>query len=170
MSPNSDDLAHPVEPVFIALGSNLDDRHANLNEAIAHIAAWPRFEVIAVAPFYDSDPMYVSDQPQFLNSVLQGRAFCTAPELLTFLKDVEGRVGRRPTFRNGPRIIDLDIVYFGDERVSEAALEVPHPRRLERDFVLQPLCDLMPGFIDPDTKAPVSEALVQLKDPDVLKE
>lgn len=153
-----------TEPVIVALGSNLGDTAENLDRAIALIRAWPQFEVTAVASYMRSAPMYVTDQPEFLNTVLMGRARCSPEELLTFLKSVEEAVGREKTFRNGPRVIDLDIIYFGDLVLDGPSLTIPHPRRLERDFVLVPLAELAPGLSDPETGRPVAAHLADLRE------
>jgi 2-amino-4-hydroxy-6-hydroxymethyldihydropteridine diphosphokinase len=153
-----------VEPVFIALGSNLGDRAGHIRDAVALLGQADGFEVTAVAPLYESAPMYVEDQPRFVNTCLKGRTSLTARGLLALLKSVETEIGRRATYRNGPRVIDLDIVYFGTERVESEDLIIPHPRRGERIFVLQPLADLAPDFIDPETGGTMAALMAALAD------
>lgn len=152
----------PVEPVFIALGSNLGDRAGHIRDAAALLGRSEGFSVLAMAPLYESAPMYVEDQPRFVNTCLMGRSDLTAADLLALLKSVEADIGRRVTFRNGPRVIDLDIVYFGTETIDTDALVVPHPRRAERMFVLQPLADLAPDFVDPETGRTLEQLLERL--------
>lgn len=148
-----------VEPVFIALGSNLGDSARHIRDAVALLDRSDGFDVLAVAPLYESAPMYVEDQPSFVNTCLVGRSSIGPEALLALLKSVEKEIGRQATYRNGPRVIDLDIVYFGQEVFETTELCIPHPRRLERIFVLQPLVDLAPGFIDPETGEAVADAL-----------
>ncbi|RVU34165.1 2-amino-4-hydroxy-6-hydroxymethyldihydropteridine diphosphokinase [Hwanghaeella grinnelliae] len=151
-----------VEPIFVALGSNLGDRAGHIRDAVALLAQSEGFEVVAVAPLYESAPMYVEDQPRFVNTCLKGRTSLTAEQLLALLKSVESEIGRRVTYRNGPRVIDLDIVYFGGGRIETGDLIVPHPRRGERMFVLQPLADLAPDFIDPETGDTIAALMAAL--------
>lgn len=158
-------MAGVVEPVFIALGSNLGDRARHIRDAAGLLDASGDFAVTAIAPFYESAPMYVEDQPSFVNTCLMGRSFVSADCLLTVLKDVENKVGRQATYRNGPRVIDLDIVFFGAEILETADLTVPHPRRLERLFVLQPMADLAPDFIDPETGQTIAAHLARQPGP-----
>ncbi len=149
-------------PVFVALGSNLGDRRSHFDRAIELLQRTEGFDVMQVAEPCESEPMYVADQPSFLNTALVGRCSVSPRDLLTSLKTIETQVGRRKTFTNGPRVVDLDIVYFGDEVLQSDGLEIPHPRRLERDFVLRPIAALAPDFIDPVTRRSVAEHLRDL--------
>ena len=136
-------------PVFVALGSNIGDRLAQIDGAIALLDQEDGFTVDAVAPIYESQPMYVLDQPAFLNTALSGQTTLDPESLLKRLKEIEKRVGRQKTFANGPRVVDLDIIYFGTHHHDADTLTIPHPRRLEREFVLRPIVDLQPEFTDP---------------------
>ena len=102
--------------VYVALGSNLGDRLGNLEKAIAMLA--PAVSIVRQSPIYDTDPKYVTDQPRFLNMVLVAETDLEPQALLTFLKDIETGLGRIPGERFGPRPIDLDIVFFGDEIID----------------------------------------------------
>lgn len=148
--------------IYLALGANLGDRMANLEQAIAMLA--PAVSVLERSPVYDTDPKYVTDQPRFLNMVLAGETDLDAPSLLAFLKDIEARLGRKPGERFGPRPIDLDIVFFGGESIDLPDLTVPHPRLAERAFVLRPLADIAPSVTDPGTGITVAEMLDALGD------
>lgn len=154
-----------VEPVFIALGSNLGDSAGHIRDAVAALERAEGFEVTAVAPLYESAPMYVEDQPRFVNTCLMGRSLLPPERLLALLKHIETDIGRMATFRNGPRVIDLDIVYFGSTRMQVESLSIPHPRRRERVFVLQPLADIAPDFVDPETGDTVASMLRELGQP-----
>lgn len=148
--------------VYIALGGNIGDRMANLEAAIAALA--PKVTVLERSPVYETDPKYVTDQPRFLNMVLSAETGLAASALLAFLKSIEKKLGRGPGERNGPRPIDLDIVFFGDEVIDLPDLIVPHPRLTERAFVLRPLADIATARIHPITGAGVGEMLDALDD------
>lgn len=148
--------------VYIALGSNLGDRLGNLEKAIAMLA--PAVTVTTQSPIYDTDPKYVTDQPRFLNMVLVAETDLEPQALLTFLKDIETGLGRIPGERFGPRPINLDIVFFGDEIIDLPDLTIPHPRLSERAFVLRPLADLAPSMADPGSGVTVAEMLELLED------
>lgn len=154
-----------IDPVFIALGSNLGDSTRHIRDAIAALSDADGFEVTAVAPLYESAPMYVEDQPVFVNTCLMGRTTLSADGLLALLKKVETEIGRKATFRNGPRVIDLDIVFYGSGRICTENLTVPHPRRRERLFVLQPIADIAPDFRDPESGETMAVLLAAMDGP-----
>jgi len=146
--------------IFLALGSNLGDRAANLEAAIGALA--PDVEVIERSPVYETAPEYVTDQPRFLNMALRGETALDPGSLLRRLKAIETALGRTPTVRFGPRVIDLDILFYGDEVVRTTDLVVPHPSMAERAFVLRPLADLAPAKRHPATGRTVREMLQSL--------
>ena len=140
-----------LKRVAIALGSNLGDRPGNLREALRRLGALPDVTVEATSRLYESSPMYVTDQPSFLNAAAEISTTKPPLELLRALKDVEREMGRGiggEQIRWGPRPIDLDIIFYEDDTVmhletdSARELIVPHPRWQERDFVKGPLSDL----------------------------
>ncbi len=137
--------------VYIALGGNLGDRMANLEAAIAALA--PDVRVLERSPVYETDPKYMTDQPRFLNMALAAETDL-----------IEERLGRGAGERYGPRPIDLDIVFYGDETVELPDLTVPHPRLAERAFVLRPLADIALAKIHPGTGLSVAEMLDALDD------
>jgi len=119
---------------YVGLGSNLGDREATIRCAAELIGA------ARLSPLFETEPWGVRDQPSFLNAAAEVDTPLAARAFLTHLLDVERRLGReRVGPRWGPRTIDLDLLLFGDERISEPGLEVPHPLMLERRFVLEPL-------------------------------
>lgn len=152
--------------VFLALGSNLGDRAANLEAAIAALA--PDIAVRDRSPVYETDPKYVTDQPRFLNMVVHGETGLDAMALLHRLKEIEAALGRTPTIRFGPRVIDLDIVFYGDEVFETADLVIPHAALAERAFVLRPLADLAPAKCHPANGRTVREMLQALPPEDGL--
>lgn len=146
--------------VVIALGSNLGDRLGNLRAAKRELALC--LDDLRASPVYETAPMYVADQPAFLNAALIGATALGPLALLRRLKSVEDGVGRQPRERNGPREIDLDLILYGAvtlrSRGGEFGLSIPHPRLGERRFVLQPVADLLPDLVIP-AAGPVSAML-----------
>jgi len=151
-----------MERVFIALGSNLGNRQNNLDDALEALAATVR--ITSRSSIYETDPAYVIDQPSFLNMVVAGETGLKADPLLSEFKRIEADIGRVPTRRNGPRVIDLDILYYGDQVIETDVLIVPHPRIAERLFVLEPLCEIAPELRHPVLKVTTRELLERLRE------
>lgn len=141
--------------VFIALGSNLGDRRANLEGAIRRLR--DAVAIKQLSSVYETAPAYVVEQPRFLNMVLCGTTSLAPAELLQFLKQIEQAMGREPTVRYGPRLIDLDILLYGDLRVDAPDLQIPHPRIAERLFVLVPLAEIAPELRLPGESTIIAE-------------
>jgi len=137
-----------VREAFLGLGSNLGDRARHLAEGLRGLGAGG-VEVLALSPVYETEPMGFPHQPPFLNLVCRVRTALPPRDVLRLAKAVEWRVGRRPTFRNGPRVLDIDLLLYGEEVVEEPGLSLPHPRLAERAFVLVPLADLAPEVRHP---------------------
>jgi 2-amino-4-hydroxy-6-hydroxymethyldihydropteridine diphosphokinase len=137
--------------VFLGLGTNLGDREQNLREAIARLKAAEGVNLLRQSRVYQTEPMHIADQPQFLNMVVEVEVHDEMPArgLLTLVKGIEEEIGRKHRERWGPREIDIDILLFGDEQIVEDDFEVPHPRMWERGFVLAPLADLTPDLVSP---------------------
>ena len=133
--------------IYLALGTNLGDRLANLREAIDALA--PDVIVNRESLIYETPPWGYADQPAFLNMVVEAETSLNPRALLDFLKKRENELGRVKNFRNGPRHIDLDILFYGDVVYEDERLQIPHPRLHERAFVLVPLNDLAPDFLHP---------------------
>jgi 2-amino-4-hydroxy-6-hydroxymethyldihydropteridine diphosphokinase len=143
--------------VYLALGSNLGNRIENLRDAITKLA--PDVKVIASSPVYQTPPWGFECQPAFLNQVVAGETHLIPVDLLKYLKNIESVLGRSPTFRNGPRVIDLDILFFDELIIDQPDLVIPHPRLHERAFVLVPLADIAPDFHHPVFGLSVKEML-----------
>ena len=143
--------ARPRAVIHLSLGSNLGDREKTIRNAI--LAVQPRVEVTAISSIYTTAPVGYADQPEFLNACVEGRTELSPYELLAFLKDIERDAGRTPSFRNGPRTLDIDILLYapdGDQMtLASEDLTIPHPRMHERAFVLAPLAELAPDLIHP---------------------
>jgi len=133
--------------VYIALGSNLGDRPGNLRGALERFP--PQVTVRAQSYIYETEPWGYADQPAFLNMVVEATTRLEPGALLSFLKEIEKEMGREATFRNGPRLIDLDILFYDDLVLDSPPLVIPHPRLHERAFVLVPLADVAPDHLHP---------------------
>jgi 2-amino-4-hydroxy-6-hydroxymethyldihydropteridine diphosphokinase len=146
--------------IFLALGSNIENRKQHMETAILLL----RENVldITVAPLYETKPRYFEDQHNFLNTVLSGNTDLDPLELLQFTQAVQKEVGRVERFRNGPREIDIDILFYDNMVYKDDALEIPHPRLQERDFVLQPFSDIDPDFCHPVLQKTIRELLAAL--------
>ncbi|WP_431858305.1 2-amino-4-hydroxy-6-hydroxymethyldihydropteridine diphosphokinase [Azospirillum sp.] len=153
--------------VYLALGSNLGDRLANLEAAIAALA--PAVAVTARSAVYETAPMYVTDQPAFLNMAVRGETALAPEPLLAHLKGIEAALGRRGGgVRFGPREVDLDILLYGDAVLRAAALEIPHPRMVERAFVLRPLADVAAEVRHPVLGRSIAELLAEAPGADTV--
>jgi 2-amino-4-hydroxy-6-hydroxymethyldihydropteridine diphosphokinase len=148
---------------FVGLGGNLEDPRAQIECALALLAAEGGVEVVAVSTLRETDPVGYEDQPRFLNGVVELQTSLEARELLERLLAIERRLGRvrveGPRF--GPRTIDLDLLVHGDEVIAEPGLQVPHPRLHERRFALEPLAELDPALEIPG-RGPVLTLLAGL--------
>jgi|SRR3990172_3881828 len=143
--------------VYLSLGTNLGDRLANLKSALA--ALTPQMIVKERSHIYETPPWGYTEQPAFLNQVVKVETYLAPEPLLKHLKRIEVALGREPSFQNGPRLIDLDILFFDDLVLETPAVTIPHPRMHERAFVLVPLNDIAPELVHPEFKKTVRELL-----------
>jgi 2-amino-4-hydroxy-6-hydroxymethyldihydropteridine diphosphokinase len=148
--------------IALALGSNMGDRLALLRAAVGALAA--SVTITKVSPIYETAPIYATDQPAFLNGVVLGETLQEPLELLRTLKELEIKLGREPSFRYGPRLIDIDILFYGNRILALPELTLPHPRMAEREFVLRPLADIAPDWEHPHTGLSVVEMLARVPD------
>lgn len=130
--------------VFLSIGSNLGKREENLKKSVELLRTEPGITVVKVSSFYETEPEGYTEQPLFINAAVEIETTHAPHELLRIVKDIEHRLGRFDTFRHGPRIIDIDIILYGEERVSTPELTIPHPRYRERSFVMKPLLEIAP--------------------------
>jgi 2-amino-4-hydroxy-6-hydroxymethyldihydropteridine diphosphokinase len=142
--------------VYLSLGANLGDREANLRAAIGALPG-AGVEVGRISSLYETEPVDYWDQPWFLNCVVEGETKLGALELLHALREIETRMGSKKEFAKGPRLLDVDILLYGNETIATAELQVPHPRMLERKFVLTPLAEIAPELRHPAWKGTVQE-------------
>ena len=143
--------------VWLSLGSNLGDRGANLVEAVTALAQCPGIDVIATSSVYETEPVGETDQPPFYNMAVEIETDLTPLELLNAVKSVETQLGRQPTYRWGPRVIDIDLILWGQRQWESEELTLPHREFRNRAFVLQPLADIASDAVDPVTGMTVAE-------------
>lgn len=155
-----------TQSVYLALGGNLGDREAALSAAILELRAF--MDVRALSRVYETAPMYVTDQPAFLNMALAAETDLPPLEMLDRLKALETKIGRVPSIVNGPRAIDIDILFHGETQMETDRLTLPHPRIAERAFVLAPLADIAPDLPVPPEGRTVRTLLEQVPGRDTV--
>lgn len=165
--PNIGNEPVATHTVYLALGSNMGDRRSNLAAAVQGLREV--MEISQVSSLYETEPVGYLNQPRFFNIVCSGKTWLSAQELLKYAKDLEEAIGRQPTFRNGPRPIDIDIIFYDDMRISQDDLTIPHPRMAERAFVLVPLTEIAPDVVDPVSGHTAQELLNAISQDGVKK-
>jgi 2-amino-4-hydroxy-6-hydroxymethyldihydropteridine diphosphokinase len=144
--------------VFLSLGSNIGDREEHIRKAFTLLANICK--VRRTSHLYLTEPVGYTEQDWFLNCVVEVETDVDPKKLLSSIKSIERKLGRKKTVKNGPRIIDIDILFYGDCVVNTKNLVIPHPLLQERLFVLQPMMDLNPGFVHPVLKKTIQELYV----------
>jgi 2-amino-4-hydroxy-6-hydroxymethyldihydropteridine diphosphokinase len=154
--------------IYLSLGSNLGDRSANLERATA---AMPEngIRVLHRSSIYETEPVDFLAQPWFLNCVLEAETSLGPRQLLEALQAIERGFGSKKLVPRGPRVIDLDILFYGGAVIHEAGMEIPHPRLAERRFVLVPLVELAPELSHPVLRKTASELLAATQDQSAVR-
>jgi 2-amino-4-hydroxy-6-hydroxymethyldihydropteridine diphosphokinase len=152
--------------VYLGLGSNLEDRRQHLDKAIDFLKE--RIKIEQLSPIYDTAPVNLPGQPRFLNMVIRVSTRLSANNLLFMAKGIEAKLGRVPL--DTPRPIDIDILFYGDQIIdTPPSLVVPHPRLIERAFVLAPLADIAPDLVHPGNKKTVKQILESVQGKEDVK-
>jgi 2-amino-4-hydroxy-6-hydroxymethyldihydropteridine diphosphokinase len=156
-----------VAVVFLGLGTNLGSRAENLSAAREQLAAQMR--LLRASSVYETEPWGFREQPAFLNQVVQAETDLSPLKLLRFLKRLEKQLGRTETFRYGPRLIDMDILFYDRAVINTRRLQIPHPRLPERAFVLVPLAEIAPDFVHPVLERTMRELLRDCPDQESVR-
>jgi 2-amino-4-hydroxy-6-hydroxymethyldihydropteridine diphosphokinase len=151
------------QTVYLSLGSNIGNREANLRTAIVALPA-AGIELIQVSSIYETEPVDYLDQAWFLNGVVEARTELEPFALLRALRKIETQMGSKKEFTKGPRLIDLDILLYGNEAIATQDLQIPHPRMHLRRFVLVPLAEIAPDLRHPSWSGAVTDLLASVKD------
>jgi len=144
--------------VFLGLGSNIGDKEEHIRKALTSLSNI--CNVRRTSNLYLTEPVGYTEQDWFLNCVVEVETDVDPKKLLSSIKSIERKLGRKKTVKNGPRIIDIDILFYGVCVVNSKNLVIPHPLLQERLFVLQPMMDLNPGFVHPVLKKTIYELYV----------
>ena len=150
--------------VYLGLGANMGDRKKNLTEAIRMLSQ--QLKVEEISSIYETEPEGFTQQPLFLNAVCRISTELNPEDLLDLIKKIEYEIGRRPSFTDAPRPIDIDILLYNDKIIQSQSLTIPHPQLAQRAFVLVPLAEIAPGAIHPGNGSSISQLLKNLDSTD----
>ena len=154
-----------MQKIYLGLGTNLGDRAANLQAATQGLAT--KMVITAVSPIYQTPPWGIADQPDFLNLCLAAKTDLSPAEVLTFVKSLEVALGREPAERWGPRLIDIDLLFYANQIIETEKLTIPHPGLAERVFVLRPLADIAPEFVHPVLNETIADLAARVADQEI---
>jgi len=153
---------------YIALGTNVGARERNLREAL-RLLAEAGIRILKISSIYETEPVDYLAQAWFLNAAFEAQTDSPALDLLHKLRAIESAMGSKKPLAKGPRLIDLDILLYGNDAIATPELQVPHPRMLERRFVLVPLAEIAPNLRHPSWPVTAQQLLATLKDPSVVR-
>jgi len=154
--------------IYLALGSNIGDRERNLREAVRLLGECT-IRIEKLSSIYETEPVDYLDQAWFLNAVLEAQTDLPAAQLLAALRHIEAQMGSKKALAKGPRLIDLDILLYGTDTLATPDLQVPHPRMLQRNFVLIPLGEIAPTVRHPSWPASAAELLSRSRDSSAVR-
>ena len=158
------EITRELNKVFIALGSNMGDKEKNIDKAIELILR--KSKLISKSSFLQNPPEFYKDQDDFVNAVICVETYLESRELINFLLSIETEVFKRERLiKNGPRPIDLDIIFFGNKIINEEGLRIPHPHMHERFFVLKPMKEIASEFVHPTLNKTISELFLLESNP-----
>ena len=146
--------------VYLGLGSNLGNKKNNILNSLSIMEE--EIDIMSVSSLYRTEPWGFKEQPVFLNAACEAKTTLDPLDLLAYLKSIEIRFGRAQTFSNGPRILDIDILFYGNEVLNAPTLTIPHPRLSERMFVLAPLAEIAPALLHPTLEKTISELVFDI--------
>ena len=153
-----------MHKAFIAIGSNIGNRLKNCQNAIKELKMTENIKVCAISKIYETEALEYKNQPHFINLAVKIKTKFNPISLLHILKKIEQKLGRKKNkIRYGPRIIDLDIIFFDEIIMKSNELEIPHPKMHKRLFVLKPICDIDADFFHPKIKKSVLKILQDFK-------
>jgi 2-amino-4-hydroxy-6-hydroxymethyldihydropteridine diphosphokinase len=156
------------QTVYLSLGSNVGDRASNLQNAIVALGE-AGLRRVRVSSVYETEPVDYLDQPWFLNCAVEAETELPAPDLLRALRGIEAQMGSKKLIAKGPRLIDIDILLYGNEVINTPELHIPHPRMHLRRFVLQPLAEIGPAVQHPVSHLSIAELLVRTTDKSAVR-
>jgi 2-amino-4-hydroxy-6-hydroxymethyldihydropteridine diphosphokinase len=157
-----------MSTVYLALGSNIGDREENLRKALALLAG-AGIKIKTTSSIYETEPVDYLDQDWFLNAVCEAETNLDPLALLKTLRTLESTLGSKKVFEKGPRLIDLDILLFANQTIETPELQVPHPRMLNRKFVMAPLAEIAPNLRHPSWNATAAEILHKIADRSIVR-
>jgi 2-amino-4-hydroxy-6-hydroxymethyldihydropteridine diphosphokinase len=152
-----------VGKIYLSLGSNIGDRAANIARAVEELRK-PKIRITRESSLYETEPVEFLEQAWFLNSVIEGETELSSQELINAILAIERMLGRERRIPKGPRLIDIDILFYGDAVICTPEIEIPHPRMAARRFVLVPLAEIAPNAVHPVLRKTIADLLAETPD------